>query len=119
MGLAPIMFTCIPQSQKTDGVCVQDNCPPGYCVTQAVTPSGAPAAGAPIRAPPVQTPVGVVAAATTTTTTTSTQTSGAVSLTIGSILLVAGIGSIIYELGLHKHPVFGRPITYFFRTWHR
>ncbi|MDT7970873.1 MAG: hypothetical protein RQ842_09905 [Vulcanisaeta sp.] len=119
MGLAPIMFTCIPQSQKTDGVCVQDNCPPGYCLTQTVTSPGTPAAGAPIRAPPVQTPVGVVAAATTTTTTTPTQTSGAVSLTIGSILLVAGIGSIIYELGLHKHPVFGRPITYFFRTWRR
>ena len=119
MGLAPIMFTCIPQSQKTDGVCVQDNCPPGYCVTQAVTPSGTPAAGAPIRAPPIQTPVGVVVAATTTGTTTPTQTSGAVSLAIGSILLVAGIGSIIYELGLHKHPVFGRPITHFFRAWRR
>jgi hypothetical protein len=117
MGLAPIMFTCIPQSQKTDGICVQDNCPPGYCLTQAVTSSRA---GAPISAPPIQTPVGAVAAATTTTATAApTQTSGAVSLAIGSILLVAGIGSIIYELGLHKHPLFGRPITHFFRAWHR
>jgi uncharacterized membrane protein HdeD (DUF308 family) len=48
-----------------------------------------------------------------------TQTSGAVSLAIGSILLVAGIGSLIYELGLHKHPVFGRAVMSFFRAWRR